>query len=87
MKKRNLFIAPLFAVATFFATAHVAEAGGCYAAPVVYKVQTVCVNTCKYKKVAYDHCNQPYYYWVTVYTFKDIYSNGTSRVWTRTVTA
>lgn len=50
----------------------------------VYKVRTCEVNRRRYCKTAYDHCGHPYTYHVTVVTYRDYYSNGTSRTYTRT---
>ncbi len=51
----------------------------------VYKVRTVEVNRHTHCRTAYDHCGRPYTYHVTVVTYCDHYSNGTSRTWTRTL--
>lgn len=54
-------------------------------APVpVYKTHTVEVNRHSHCRTRYDHCGRPYTYHVTVVTYCDHYSNGTSRTWTRT---
>ena len=49
-----------------------------------YKVSTVEVNRCSHVQTAYDNCGRPYSYRVTVVTYCDRYSDGTSRTWTRT---
>lgn len=84
---KKIIITTVIAAAAFFIGAPTAQADQCYTAPVVYKVKTVQVNCCHYVRTAYDHCGRPYRYTVAVYTFRDIYSNGTSRTWTRTVRA
>lgn len=88
---KKLIITPLIAIAALFAGTSAVEAGGCQTPPpcqpCVYKVSTVCLGSCKHQQIAYDHCGRPYCYWVIVYTFKDIYSDGTYRIWKRTVTA
>ncbi len=55
---------------------------GCEPQP--YKVSTVEVNRYSQCKTAYDHCGRPYTYHVTVVTYCDHYSNGSSRTWSRT---
>jgi hypothetical protein len=55
-----------------------------HCAPVVYKTHTVEVNRYTQCRTAYDHCGRPYTYHVTVVTYCDHYSNGTSRTWSRT---
>ncbi len=50
----------------------------------VYKLHTVEVNRTRHCRTAYDHCGRPYTYHVTVVTYCDHYSNGTSRTWSRT---
>ncbi len=49
-----------------------------------YKVSTVEVNRYTQCQTAYDHCGRPYTVHVTVVTYCDHYSNGTSRTWSRT---
>ena len=55
-----------------------------HCAPVVYKTHTVEVNRYTQCRTAYDHCGRPYTYHVTVVTYCDHYSNGTTRTWSRT---
>jgi len=55
-----------------------------HCAPVVYKTHTVEVNRYTQCRPAYDHCGRPYTYHVTVVTYCDYYSNGTTRTWSRT---
>lgn len=57
---------------------------GRHCEPQPYKVSTVEVNRYSQCKTAYDHCGRPYTYHVTVVTYCDHYSNGTSRTWSRT---
>lgn len=49
-----------------------------------YKVSTVEVNRYTQCQTAYDHCGRPYTVHVTVVTYCDHYSNGTTRTWSRT---
>lgn len=49
-----------------------------------YKVSTVEVNRRVHCRTAYDHRGRPYSYHVTVVTYCDHYSNGTTRTWSRT---
>ncbi|MCB1206919.1 MAG: hypothetical protein KDN18_21885 [Verrucomicrobiae bacterium] len=49
----------------------------------VYKIRTVEVNRYRQCRTAYDHCGHPYTYHVTVVTYCDQYSNGSTRTWTR----
>ncbi len=50
----------------------------------VYKTCTVEVARYTQCRTAYDHCGRPYTYHVTVVTYCDHYSNGTTRTWSRT---
>lgn len=50
----------------------------------VYKTCTVEVNRYTQCRTGYDHCGRPYTYHVTVVTYCDHYSNGTTRTWSRT---
>ena len=61
------------------------HAGYNHCKPKVYKVRTCEIDRCSYKKWAYDHCGKRYSYLVTVITYKDIYSNGTYKIWKRTI--
>ena len=45
----------------------------------VYKTHTCELSRCRHQKMAYDSCGRCYSYWVTVVTYRDYYSNGTSR--------
>ncbi|MBU6300457.1 MAG: hypothetical protein KGS60_02800 [Verrucomicrobia bacterium] len=45
----------------------------------VYKTHTCEVNRCRHKKMGYDACGHCYTYWITVVTYRDYYSNGTTR--------
>jgi hypothetical protein len=45
----------------------------------VYKTHTCEVDRCRHKKMGYDSCGRCYTYWITVVTYRDYYSNGTSR--------
>jgi hypothetical protein len=56
--------------------------GGHCAQP--YKVRTVEVNRYTQCRTAYDHCGRPYTYHVTVVTYCDQYSNGSTRTWSQT---
>jgi hypothetical protein len=52
-----------------------------YCAPYYVRTKEVCRrNVCKY---AYDHCGRRYSYNVVVITYADIYSDGSSRSYTR----
>lgn len=55
-----------------------------HCAPVVYKTCTVEVNRYTQCRTAYDHCGRPFTYHVTVVTYCDHYSNGSTRTWSRT---
>lgn len=55
---------------------------GYYAQP--YKVSTVEVSRYSQCRTAYDHYGRPYTYDVTVVTYCDHYSNGTTRTWSQT---
>ncbi len=86
---KKILLSTTLSLATLFVGSLSLEAGqyqtSGYCAPAVYKVTTVCVSSCRHLQVAYDHCNRPYTYWVTVHTYKDVYSNGTYRIWTQVV--
>lgn len=56
--------------------------GGHCATP--YKVRTVEVNRYSQCRTAYLPCGRPYTYHVTVVTYCDHYSNGTTRTWSQT---
>lgn len=49
------------------------------------KISTQVIGRRKICKTAYTSCGRPYTYHVTVITYRDIYSNGTSRTYTRTL--
>ena len=50
-----------------------------------YKVRTQEINRRLVRKTGYLSCGRPYTYHITVVTYRDYYSNGTSRTWTRTI--
>lgn len=85
---KNILLA-IILVASAFATVAptTASAGGyrSHCAPKVYKIRTCEVDRCRYQKWSYDHCGKRYSYWVTVITYKDYYSNGTYKIWKRTI--
>lgn len=56
--------------------------GGHCATP--YKVRTVEVNRYSQCRTAYLPCGRPYTYHVTVVTYRDHYSNGSTRTWSQT---
>lgn len=58
--------------------------GHVHCAPVVYKTHTVEVSRHTQCRTAFDHCGRPYACHVTVVTYCDYYSNGSTRVWSRT---
>ncbi len=43
------------------------------------------VDRRKVCRTAYDHCGRPYTYHVTVVTYRETYSNGSTRTYTRTL--
>lgn len=49
-----------------------------------YKVSTVEVHRCTEPRIAYHPGGRRYTYYVTVVTYRDHYSNGTTRTWTQT---
>lgn len=58
------------------------SSGHCAPAPYHVRTDEVCRRTeCR---TAYTSCGRPYTYHVTIVTYRDIYSNGTSRTYTRT---
>ena len=72
---------------TAFGTLPEAQAGSYrrsynYCAP--YKVSTCEVDRCRQCRVAYDDCGHRYTYHVTVITYRDHYSDGSARTYTRT---
>ena len=82
---KKLIIAAITAASLSF-TAFQANAGSCrsaveYCAP--YRVSTCIVNRCSYCKTAYDHCGNAYHYTLTVVTFRDIFSDGSSQTYNR----
>ncbi len=90
---KNLLIAAIIAGTALFVGVAPAEAGNHYrsnynnnhCAPKVYKLKTYELKRHCIRKVRYDHCGKAHYYSVTVVTYKDVYSNGTWRTWTRTL--
>ncbi len=73
---KTLIIAATIALATLAAPS--AQAGYC---PPVYKTSTCVVDKCSYKKWTTDYCGKRYSYTVTVVTYRDTYSNGTSKTY------
>lgn len=55
--------------------------GSC--APQIYKVRTVVICRRQECRTGYYPCGTPYRYQVTVVTYRDIFSNGTSNTYTR----
>ena len=49
------------------------------------KISTQVISRRRICKTAYTSCGRPYTYHVTVVTYRDLYSNGTSRTYTRTL--
>jgi hypothetical protein len=56
--------------------------GHCYS-PRKISTQVICRR--RICKTAYTSCGRPYTYHVTVVTYRDFYSNGTSRIYARTL--
>ncbi len=83
---KTLLIAAL-AAASFGISAQPASAAEyCYTQPVYcapYKVSTCEVCRRSYCRTAYDACGRCYHYTVTVVTYADTYSNGSSITYTR----
>lgn len=50
----------------------------------VYKVSTCEIGRCCHQRVGHDHCGRCYYYTVTVVTYRNYYSDGSSNTFTRT---
>lgn len=82
---KHLLLLALAAAALLTAAPTTASAGYSHCGPRVYKIRTCEVDRCQYRKWAYDHCGRRYSYWVTVITYKDTFSNGSSRIWKRTI--
>ena len=79
------FLIIAIAAASLSFTATQAQAGSYrhssgYCAP--YRVSTCEVSRCSYCQTAYDRCGYPYHYTVTVVTYRDSYSDGSSRTYT-----
>lgn len=55
--------------------------GNC--APQIYKLRTVEICRRQECRTGYYPCGTPYRYQVTVVTYRDIFSNGTSNTYTR----
>lgn len=58
----------------------------CYVRPVYcapHKVATYEIARCSYCRTGYDACGRCFHYTVTVVTYSDAYSNGTSVTYTR----
>ena len=76
---KTLIIAATIALATLAAPS--AQAGYC---PPVYKTSTCVVDKCSYKKWSTDYCGKRYSYTITVVTYRDTYSNGTTKTYKQT---
>ena len=50
-----------------------------------YKIRTCEINRYRECRTGYDHCGRPYTYHVTVVTYRDYFSNGTSRTYTKVI--
>ncbi len=50
-----------------------------------YKIRTIEISRYQQCRTAYYPCGRPYTYHVTVVTYRDIFSNGTSNTYTRTL--
>ncbi len=50
-----------------------------------YKVSTCEIKRSKVCRTGYDHCGKPYTYHVTVVTYRDTYSDGSYKTWSRTL--
>ena len=57
---------------------------GC-GAPAPYVVNTIEISRYSQPRHGFRPCGAPYTYYVTVVTYRDFYSNGTSRTYTRTL--
>ena len=78
-----LVIASLTAGATTAKASDYCYTGRSYCAPTYVCTRVICRNTeCRY---GYDHCGRRVSYYVTVVTYADYYSDGSSRTYTRTV--
>lgn len=49
-----------------------------------YRVSTCEVDRCTHHRVRYDHCGHAYGYCETTVTYRDHYSDGSCRTYTRT---
>lgn len=49
----------------------------------VYKVSTCEIDRDRQCRTGYDHCGKPYTYHVTVVTYRDHYSDGSYRTYTK----
>jgi hypothetical protein len=52
-----------------------------------YLVSTCEVNRCTHQRTGYDSCGNVYCYYVTVVTYRNYYSDGSARTYTRTFRA
>ena len=59
-----------------------------YHRPVSYcRPHLVCtevIGKCRERRLGYDSCGRCYYYYVTVITYRDVYSDGSTLRYTRT---
>ena len=67
-----------------------AKADECYRSVSYCRPHVVCteiINQCRERRSGYDSCGSCYYYFVTVVTYRDAYSNGASQCYTRSFRA
>ncbi len=58
-----------------------------YFAPKVFKVKTAEIERCQMQKLVMKSNGEAIRFWVTVVTFKDVFSDGSNRIWKRTIRA
>lgn len=80
---KTLLIAAL-AVASLHVATPRAEAWRCANTYAPYKVRTCEVHRCAYRKSAHDSCGRNFRYTVTVITYRDFYSDGSTRTYSVT---
>jgi len=85
MKKLIIVLLALTGVALATPKAAACDYRVSYCAP--YRVSTCVVCRNSYCHTVYDRCGNAYSYTVTVVTYRDNYSDGTSQVYTRSFRA
>ena len=80
------FLVLALAAFTFTAAPSITQASDCYRTVSYCKPYVVCteiLSKCRSRRMGYDSCGNCYYYFVTVVTYRDVYSDGSTQRYTR----